>query len=358
MTRPRKFVGSRSINKPQGRTGGGGPRIEEVARLAGVAPITVSRVMNKPDTVSESTRAAVWSAVEQSGYIPNHLAGGLASNRSRTVGLILPHIGHSTYADRVQGMTDVLSKEGYHLLLGLSGYDPEVELQHVMAFLGQRIAGLSLTGTVHTERTRSLLGNAGIPIVETSTITGTPIDMLVGYSNEAACYSMVEHLARCGYRKIALLSTPTRFNDRTIGRREGYAKAVLDLGLVEDPALILEAPAGIASGAKAFVELQGRHPDLDAVFCTNDTLAVGCMLEARRRHIDVPDDIGIAGFDDIELAQEFVPALTTVRVQRYEIGRTVARALLQRIRGEVPECSIIDLGFEIVARGSTRRVKA
>jgi LacI family transcriptional regulator, gluconate utilization system Gnt-I transcriptional repressor len=348
------------MNKPviaRTRRGGGSHRIEEVARIAGVSPITVSRTLNKPDTVTESTRATVWAAIEQTGYVPNRLAGGLASAKSQTVGLVLPHIGNSTFADRVRGMTEVLSAEGYHLLLGLSGYSPEMELQHVLAFLGQRVSGLSLTGATHADRTRALLARAGIPIVETSTVTGEAIDMLVGYSNEAACYAMVEHLARCGYRKIGLISTPQANNDRTAGRRKGFMQAVKDLHLAQDPTLMLEAPAGLATGAKAFVELLSTHPDVEAVFCTNDVLAVGCLLEARRRGIQVPDDIGLAGFDDIELAQEFVPAITTVRVQRYEIGATAARLLLQRIHGETPSQRVVDLGFEIVPRGSTRRPK-
>lgn len=340
------------------RSGGGSHRIEEVAQAAGVSLITVSRTLNKPDTVSESTRAAVWAAIEKIGYIPNRLAGSLASNHSRTIGLVIPHIGNSTFTDRVRGMTDVLSGQGYNLLLALSGYAPEVEERHVLAFLGQRVAGLSLTGTIHSERTRSLLARAGVPLVETSTITGKPIDMLVGYSNEDACFAMVEHLVRCGYRKVALLSTPSRHNDRTVGRQIGYRRAVKTFGLASDDTLIVEAASDLASGAKAFVTLIARHPDLDAVFCTNDVLAVGALLEARRRDIRVPEDIGIAGFDDIELAQEFVPALTTVRVKRYEIGEIAARMLLQRIGGQQPENPLVDMGFEIVVRASTRRPKA
>jgi len=332
-------------------------RIEEVARVACVSPITVSRTLNKPDTVSEATRNAVWAAIEEVGYIPNHLAGGLASSKSRTVGLVIPHITNSTFADRVRGMTEVLRDEGFHLLLGISDYSPQVEFQHVMAFLGQRVSGLSLTGTTHDERTRSMLARAGIPVVETSTTTGTPIDMMVGYSNEAACYAMVEHLARCGYRKIGLISTSYLNNDRTVARRAGYQQAVKDLKLAQDPGLMITSEIRLAAGAKALVDLLAAQPDVDAIFCTNDVIAVGCLLEAARRGIRVPDDIGIAGFDDIDLAQEFVPALTTVRLRRYEVGSVSAHLLVQRIRGETPAEKIVDLGFEIVARASTRRAQ-
>lgn len=329
--------------------------IEEVARIAGVSPITVSRVFNKPDAVSKKTRDAVWAAVEQTGYIPNRLAGGLASKKSSTIGLVIPHIGSSTFADRVQGMTDVLAARGYSLMLALSGYSPEIELQHVMAFLGQRVAGLSLTGTAHAERTRLLLSRSGIPVVEAATLSGDPIDMLVGHSNEDASFTMVEHLANCGYHKIALLSTSPVNNDRTVGRRAGYIRAVAQLGLADDPSLMQVAPIGLSNGAKGFVEILSKHPDVDAVFCADDVFAVGCLLEAKRRGIDVPGDIGIAGFGNIEFAQEFVPALTTVRVQFYNMGALAAQMLLQRIEGGRPEQSVVDLGFEIITRGSTRR---
>lgn len=332
-------------------------RIEEVARVAGVSPITVSRTLNKPDTVSEATRTAVWAAIDAVGYIPNHLAGGLASRTSRTVGLVIPHITNSTFADRVRGMTDVLSAEGFHLLLGITGYSLQAELEHVMAFLGQRVSGLSLTGTTHEARTRNMLVRSGIPVVETSTLTGPAIDMMVGYSNEDACYAMVEHLARCGYRKIGLISTSYSNNDRTLARRAGYKRAVADLNLVSDPGLMVACEIGLAAGAKAFVELLAAQPDVEAIFCTNDVIAVGCLLEATRRGIRVPDDIGIAGFDDIDLAQEFVPALTTVRLRRYDVGAVSGRLLVQRIRGQTPPEKMVDLGFEIVARASTRRAQ-
>lgn len=335
-----------------------GLRIEQVAERAGVSPITVSRVLNKPEAVSERTKAAVWKAIEEIGYVPNRLAGGLASNSSRTVGMVLPYIDNVAFSERVKGVTDVIRAQGYTLLLGLSGNSPELELEHVMSFLGQRAAGLILTGTVHAERTYSLLERSGIPVVEVPVISGRLIDMAVGYSGEDAAYAMVKHLARCGYRKVGLISTP-RLNNRMVQERwAGYQKATLDFGLARDPGLTVETDVGIVNGAKAFVELIGNHPDMDAVFCTGDLLAVGCILEAQRRGISVPGDMGVAGYDDIELAQEFIPPLTTVRMQRYEIGTTAAGMLLDRFHGIEPASRIVDLGFEIVVRGSTRKPHA
>jgi len=337
------------------RAGGGGHRIEEVARLAGISPITVSRTLNKPETVAESTRAAVWQAIEQIGYVPNRLAGGLASNKSNSVGVVLPSITNPAFAERVQGMTDVLSPAGYNLLLGLSGNSVEAELAHVTAFLGQRVAALALTGTQHADRTRTLLAHAGIPVVEIPVISGPLIDMAVGYSTDGASYAMVEHLARCGYRRVAFVSSPVEGNQLIAERLRGYRRAVSDTGLDPDPALVIEARYSPASSARAFVELLARRPDLDAVFCASDMQAIGCILEAKRRGIAIPEDIGIAGYDDVELAQEFVPALTSVRFDRYEMGRTAARLLLERIGGGTPARTVVDVGFEVVPRASTKR---
>lgn len=345
-------MGSKS---KRSRGGGSGHRIEDVARLAGVSPITVSRALNKPETVSEKTRAAVGKAVERAGYVPNRLAGGLASNKSQTIGVVLPSITNPAFAERVQGMTDALLPAGYNLLLGLSGNSADAELQHVIAFLGQRIAALALTGTQHTDRTRRLIAQAGIPVVEIPVISGRLIDMAVGYSNAAASYAMVEHLKHCGYRRVAFLSSAVVSNQLLGERLKGYRRAVTDMGLDPDEALIVEASFGPASSAKAFVELLARRPDVHAVFCASDLQAIGCMLEAKRRGIRVPEDIGIAGYDDVELAREFVPALTSVRFDRYEMGQIAARLLLARIRGETPPQTVIDIGFEVMARASTRR---
>lgn len=343
-------------DKPRRRRGGGGGhRLEDVARLAGVSPITVSRTLNKPETVSESTRAAVRKAIERVGYVPNRLAGGLASNKSQSIGVVLPSFTNPAFAERVQGMTDALTPAGYNLLLGLSGNSAETELQHVMAFLGQRVAALALTGTQHADRTRRVIAQAGIPVVEIPVISGRLIDMAVGYSAEAASYAMVEHLARCGYRRVAFLSSTVASNQLLQERLKGYRRGVVDLGLNSDPGLIVEATYSPASSAKVFAELLARRPDLEAVFCTSDLQAIGCVLEAKRRAIRVPEDIGIAGYDDLELAQEFVPALTSVRFDRYGMGRTAAGLLLARIQGEMPEQTVIDVGFEIMARTSTRR---
>ena len=325
-----------------------------MAKLAGVSAITVSRALNTPDKVAKGTRDAVWAAVEKTGYIPNRLAGSLASNRSRTIGVIIPTIVNSIFADKVQGMTDVLGSHGYQLLLANSGYSLELEADLVTAFVSQRPSGLVITGTTHADRTRQLLGRAGIPVVETWSMVPEPLDMLVGFSNDDAAASMVQYLAEVGYRKIAFVSAPVADNDRAASRVAGYRRAVARLGLVDDRRLEREASFSLRNGAQALNDLLAEHEGIDAVFFANDILATGGLLECQRRGIRVPEDLGIAGFDDVDLAAESVPGLTTVRIPRYEIGARAATIILERIEGTRQLHKVIDLGFEIVSRGSTR----
>ncbi|MHA6689876.1 LacI family DNA-binding transcriptional regulator [Devosia sp. A449] len=335
------------------RSGSNKVRIEEVARLAGVSPITVSRALNTPDKVNETTRAAVLKAVEDAGYIPNRLAGSLASNRSKTVGVIVPTVTNSIFADKIRGLNDVLSQAGYQILLGQSGYSLDAEADLLSALLAQSPSGVVLTGSAHSRRTHAMLERRGVPVVETWTVDDSAIDMQVGFSNEAAAFAAVTHLVETGYRKLALVSAPVLNNDRALGRRKGFRDAVAHFGLGQ-PTLEYEVEFSLRNGAKALQHVLESQPQTDAIFFANDILAAGGLLECRRQGIDVPTRLGIVGFDDLEIAAEMVPSLTTVAVPRYEIGANAARILLARLNGEQIEPRTV-LDFRIVARQSTRR---
>ncbi|MBD8065974.1 LacI family DNA-binding transcriptional regulator [Devosia sp. PTR5] len=324
-----------------------------MARLAGVSAITVSRALNTPQKVNEATRNAVLKAVEDTGYIPNRLAGSLASNRSRTVGVIVPTVTNSIFADKIKGLSDVLSEAGYQILLGQSGYSPEVEAELVSALLAQSPSGLVITGSAHALRTHTLLGRADIPVVETWTNAEAPVDMQVGFSNEDAAFAAVAHLAAGGYRSLALVVAPMVHNDRALGRKRGFDRGLAHFGLRQTLPPI-EAEFSLRNGADALARVIEAQPQTDAIFFANDVLAAGALLECRRRNVAVPDRIGIIGFDDLEIASEMVPRLTTVAVPRYDIGANAARMLLRRLAGETIQPKLT-LDFEVVARESTRR---
>lgn len=328
--------------------------VREVARLAAVAPITVSRALSFPESVAPATRERILDAVASLGYIPNRVAGSLSSNQTRVIGAIIPGFQGSKATDFTDGMAKVLRSRGYQLLLGGSNFSIAEEESLVIEFLARRADGIYLTGTTHTQRTRRLLLESRVPCVEIASLDGEHIDMGVGFSNFDASFAMIRHLAQCGYRRVAFLSMPTRDNERQAARVAAFQRGVEVFGLDPDPALVAEAQMDLASASAAFSDLLGRRPDTEALFSASDLLAVGVLFECQRRGIRVPEDFGIAGFDNIELAQYVEPALTTVRLPHQAIGTRAAELLLDRIAGKPVGGSVVDMGFEIVVRGSTR----
>jgi len=335
--------------------GAGGPktsavRMAEVAQLAGVSAMTVSRAMRNPASVTPATLSRIQSAVASTGYVPNRIAGSLASRRTRIVGMIVPSLRNSLFAESIQGMSDNLGAAA-DLLIADSGYTLKGEEAAVLAFLSQRVCGIVLHNTKHTPRTRLMLQNAGIPCVETGNLVAQPIDMAVGFSNRAAAAAMTAHLIGRGYRRIGFVSLATKDNDRAAERRRGYLDALAQHGLAHDPALTLEAPPGLRSGGAALAQLV-ETAGADAVFLSGDVLATGALLEAHRRGWAVPGRVAIAGSDDSELQETVIPPLTTIRFPRYEIGRRAAGLLLDRLEGRASGRIVVDLGFEIIQRAS------
>jgi LacI family gluconate utilization system Gnt-I transcriptional repressor len=326
-------------------------RIQDVAKAAGVSAITVSRALREPARVAEPTRRAVLREVERLGYVPDLVAGALASRKSRVVGAVVPTVAGAMFADTIQGLSDALHSEGYQLLLGAHGYDLAAEQALVQAFVGRRADGLILTGVQHAPATRRILAESGAPVVETWDIGRTPLDMTVGFSNFRAAKAMAEHLVAQGYRRLAFVSGPLRGHDRSRPRRDGFRA-----GLRGVPAAPVELrmPGGsdMRSGADAIVELLARAPEVEAAFFVNDIMAAGALSECARRGWPTPERVAIAGFGDFEVAAVVAPALTTVRISGYEIGRRAALMLAARLAGQDVTPATVDLGFEIVARES------
>jgi LacI family transcriptional regulator, gluconate utilization system Gnt-I transcriptional repressor len=351
MTRSRA-----STPRPKARTtrkGHGSATLDDVARRAGVSAITVSRALRAPHLVAATTRDRIAAAVHEVGYIPNRIAGSLASTASSTVAAILPTLDNSIFTDVLKGMVAALERSGLQLVLGNSHWELAVEAALVETFLAHRVGAIMLTGARHAPRTRKLLEDSGVAVVETWSLPSNPIGACVGFSNSAAAYAMTRHLVERGYRDIAFVSAPVRNNDRAAARRQGYAQALADHGLSNDPRTTLESPFGLADGATALKQIRTLRPSTDAVFFANDVLAAGAVLGALRAGIRVPDEIAIAGFDDLELAAHVQPPLTTVRVDRHRIGAAAADLVLAALRGEDIRGNRVDVGFEIVVRAST-----
>ena len=326
--------------------------VREIAKRVGVAPMTVSRVLSNPEMVAPATRAKVLEAIEAAGFVPNRLASSMKGN-GRMIGTVVPPLINSGIAEQVQGMSDECQEGSYSMLLVQGEFTTEAEEASIRTLLGWRPAGMILQSFVQSEVARQLLVSSGAPVVEISEIKGRqPIDMVVGVSNFETAYAMTMHLAAKGYKRIGFVSTPIHGNDRLQQRRTGYHAALSELGIENHASLEVEVPITAAGGAQALVTLTERHADIDAIFFSSDTLAIGAVQECHRRGWTIPDRIGIAGYGDMDLAAQLYPPLTTVKVNRYEMGRRAVRQLLDRLSGKQKLATITSLGFEIVDRES------
>ncbi len=320
--------------------------LHDVAKAAGVSLITASRALGNPGVVTEKTRARVQQAVIDTGYIPNLLAGGLKSKRSRMVAGIVPALSVSQFLPTVQALTDALAGEGYQLLLGQTGYDHGREDLVLNTMVSRQPDGIVFTGLVHSQRARDMLRRAAIPVVETWDLSDAPVDMLVGFSHLAVGQAVAAYFLAKGWQHVAVA---TGDDPRALQRREGFMAA---LGR-EVPTAFVPAPSSLERGRRALAELLLQEPRLQAVSCSSDTLAQGVMVEAQARGLRVPQDLAICGFGNADFAAHLLPAMTTVLIDGPEIGRLAAGMVLARCRGEAVARPVVDVGFRIVERGST-----
>jgi len=320
-----------------------------VAKLAGVSPITVSRVFNQPEMVASGTLEHVRRVIERTGYVPNLLAGGLASRRTRFVAAIVPAISNQVFSESIQSLTDRLWESGYQVLLGTSGYPTSREESLLAAILSRRPDGIFLTGISHTSGSRRRLAAANIPIVEVWDLTPTPVDMLVGFSHEKVGEGVAEYLVGRGHRHFGVISAD---DARAEVRRMGFL-SVLEKNRIDDVQTVhVPAPSNFRLGREGLARLLERGSLSRAVFCSSDTLAHGVLIEAQARGLSVPGDLAIVGFADLDFAAHTSPPLSTVRIDRPAIGRRAAEALLGRIEGRPVE-RIVDIGFHVMERGTT-----
>lgn len=331
------------------RRGSGAVTLHDVARLAGVAPITASRALKTPAQVSDEVRKRVTDAVARTGYVPNLLAGGLASTRSRLVAAVVPTISGQVFLETVQSLTESLAAQGYQLMLGQAGYGGDREDPLLEAIIGRRPDGIVLTGILHSAEGRRRLLASGIPVVETWDLTPTPIDMLVGFSHGEVGRAVALFLHARGRRRLAVVAG----DDERAGRRvDAYGATARTLGLPATAVARVPAPTTLQRGRDGLAQVLAEAPDIDAVFCSSDLLALGVLTEARARGIDVPGRLAVVGFGDLEFAASLDPALTTVHINGAAIGRQAAQFIVDRAEGRDVPRRIVDIGFHIVERQS------
>nr|WP_275425854.1 LacI family DNA-binding transcriptional regulator [Rhodoferax koreense] len=323
--------------------------VHDVARLAGVSTMTVSRAINTPDKVSPLTLQKVKQVVAQIGYVPNAMASGLRLSRAKLVAAVLPTLTGPVFQETVRSLASALDQAGYQLMIGQTGYETSREDALLDAVIRRRPDGIVLVGILHSVEGRRQLLSSGIPVVETWDLTPTPIDMLVGFSHERIGESVCRFLAGKGYRRPVLL---TASDPRAQRRLEGFRRAAGTLGL-EVPAVVVDAPTTLASGRSAIAETLALYPQTDAVFCSSDMLALGVLIELNARGLVVPRDMGVVGLGDIEFARSLDPPLTTVKIDGVRMGELAAQLIVSRSQGVRIDQHIVDIGFEIVERDST-----
>jgi LacI family transcriptional regulator, gluconate utilization system Gnt-I transcriptional repressor len=319
------------------------PTLSAVAELAGVSAITVSRVVRLPEMVAPQTRAKVEAAMRELGYVPNQLAGALAGARTNSVGVLVPTIANSIFADTVQGLSDELEPLGYAVILAQSRYDAAREDRILSALLSRRPEAIIMVGSPATADGARLLRRAGIPVVETWELPPDPIDAVAGFDNHAAGVEVARHLVFQGRKNLAFLGGD---DPRATRRWNGFNETALQAGLKSPRRLVLERNA--TGSVVALADL----PGVDAVFAANDAHAIGFMAGLRaagllRSGPAAEQPVAVIGLGDLEMGRLIAPSLSTIRVHGDAIGRTAAKLILSR---DGPRH--IDLGFELVLRDS------
>jgi LacI family gluconate utilization system Gnt-I transcriptional repressor len=322
-----------------------------VAKIAGVSAMTASRALHKPDLVAEETGERVRAAAEALAYVPNRVAGGLSSQRSNVVIAVIPSTLNPIFSAVVESLRAELVAFGYELFLGLSEYETDRETEIIQAIIGRRPAGIVLTGVVHSPEVRRHVAAAHIPVVETWDLTPTPMDMIVGFSNEGVGRAAAHHLLRRGCRKLALVVAD---DQRAQVRRKGFAAALAERHVRAPVVEVVHAPSTVGAAREAARRLFGVKPRIDGVFCSSDQLAMGVLFEASARGVAIPRQVAVVGFGNVEASAHTHPSLTTVAVDGAAIGREAARMLLARLEhsaaNDAPQ--VVDVGFHIVPRES------
>lgn len=330
------------------------PTLQDVADSAGVSTATVSRCLNFPDKVAESTRARVMDAVRRLGYAPDFGARVMAARRTNTIGVVIPTMENAIFARGLQAVQTELQKHGYTMLVASTSYQAELEDQQIRALVARGADGLLLIGHDRSPEIDAFLATQDVPCVVMWAYAKDATQVSVGFDNAAAMKTLALRVIGYGHRHLGFITAPTAQNDRTLGRLRGVEAAMAETGLDPASLTVIETPYGIDNGSAAFGRIIDRTPRPTAVMCGNDVLAVGALRRARQLGLAVPQMVSITGFDDIEIAQVAFPALTTVRVPHLEMGRRAAQTLVEMVRtGQRP--ASVRLDADLILRDTLSR---
>jgi LacI family gluconate utilization system Gnt-I transcriptional repressor len=318
--------------------------LADVARRAGVGESTVSRVLRNKGSVSQQTREKILKAASDLNYVPNRIAGTLASMTSKLVGIVVPSVGNTVVPEVLAGANHVLEDAGFQPVIGVSNYDPAREEALIESILSWRPSGLLVAGLEHTDRARAMLKGCGVRVVELIDIDGEGIDIVVGSSHRMAGRKSAEHLLAHGYRRIGYVGHDIAIDIRAGKRLEGFRAAMAEKSLdFIDQEFFPQGASSVEAGRVGLARLLARRTDLDAIYFSNDDLAIGGYFHCVEHNISIPGDLALFGYNGLEIARLTPQPLSTIRSPRFAMGETGAKLLLSGGASQV-----VDLGFELI----------
>jgi LacI family transcriptional regulator, galactose operon repressor len=344
---------NRTTRAPRSKSGPRtGSSLKDVARLAGVSTATVSRAINAPAKLDGKTLARVQRAVSKLRYVPNGQARALRSQRSYTIGAVVPSFDYALYARTTSALETELEAHGYALLLGSHHYDLTSEVRVTRALIERGVDAFMFVGTDHDPELFVLLSECRRPYVLAWGLDRSGLHPSIGFHSQAATYALTEHLLVLGHRRFGLISAPHEGNDRARERSAGVSAALQGRGLTIAEGATQFATISLDDSMQAMERILALPHRPTAVLATNDVLAVGAMVACRQHGVRIPEELSITGVDNTDLGATQTPALTSVRTPIVEIGRATAVHLVAKLEGApVQQCQ--ELPFELVLRGST-----
>ena len=332
------------------------PTLEDVAKQAQVSTATVSRCLNQPDKVKPEVCAKIKKAVQVLGYVPHGAARALASRRTQTIGAIVPTIDNAIFSEAIQHLQSGLTKAKFTLLLANSGYSLDEELREVNSLLSRGIDGIVLVGELHHPEVFEAIERHRIPYVNLWTYNPDSKYSCIGLDHIKAGKKIAKHLLDLGHTEFGVISGFQKNNDRAILRLQGFQQAIEAAGLSLPKNRIIECRYSVEQGNAALHKLLDKHPEITAISCGNDILALGALSGARERGISVPDQLSIVGFDNLELIAYLSPALTTINSPSKRMGDQAADYLIRQIQNEKTSMERKELKADLIIRDTTAKV--
>jgi len=335
----------------------GAIRLSDVARRVGCSTSTVSRALTMPAVVNEEVRTRIHAAIAELGYLRNNAAGALRTRRTRTIGAVIPTLDHAIYARLVETLQNAAGENGYSLLVTTSNFEVEREWRQARLLVERGAEGLVLVGHTHAPELMALLAAKQIPFINTYTYRPKSAQSSVGFDNRAASAQIAQYLYELGHRQFGLIVGFRKNNDRVKDRIDGVVETLAAHGVEVPETAIVEEPYSIEGGRGGLRRLLERAPKPTAVICGSDVLAFGAVVECDERGIEIPRQLSLAGFDDLDFAAHLRPALTTVRVPAAEMGKRAADYLMAQLDGK-PHAAHYPLDTSLILRQSTAPPRA